>query len=210
MELKFDVLGKIRLYHGDCMDVLKQTPDKYYNLALVDPPYGIDINMNMGLKKGIRKRHKDKQWDSAIPDKEYFDELFRVSKNQIIWGGNYFPLPPTKHFIFWDKLVAQGLSFSDGEMAWTSFDRAIRKFALRNNLGGKIHPTEKPVALYRWLLHNYANAGDKIIDTHFGSLNIGLACHDYGYELTACEVDDEYYAKGMKYLKHHQSQLTMF
>lgn len=210
MELKFDVLGKIRLYHGDCMDVLRASADNEYDLAIVDPPYGIDINMNMGLKKGIRKRHKDKKWDSAIPDKEYFDELFRVSKNQIIWGGNYFPLPPTKHFIFWDKLVAEGLSFSDGEMAWTSFDRAIRKFTLRNNLGGKIHPTEKPVALYRWLLHNYANAGDKIIDTHFGSLNIGLACHDYGYELTACEVDDEYYANGVKHLKYHQSQLTMF
>lgn len=212
-----DILGNIKLYNADCMEVMKTFKDKQFSLAIVDPPYGIGAD-----KKNSKRELKSKKsaaissdfggqiWDSAIPDKEYFDELFRVSKNQIIWGGNYFPLPPTKHFIFWDKLVAEGLSFSDGEMAWTSFDRAIRKFTLRNNLGGKIHPTEKPVALYRWLLHNYANAGDKIIDTHFGSLNIGLACHDYGYELTACEVDDEYYANGVKRLKYHQSQLTMF
>lgn len=115
----------IRLIRGDCMDFMKDLPDKAFDLAIVDPPYGININPNMGLKKCQKKRHKSILWDDYAPDGKYFTELFRLSKNQIICGGNYFPLPPTKHFIFWDKMNAEGMSFSDGEMAWTSFDKKV-------------------------------------------------------------------------------------
>lgn len=208
--MKVEEFGNIKLYNCDCMELLKQTPDKHFDLAIVDPPYGIDINPNMGIKKGQKKRHEKINWDNEIPPQEYFDELFRISKNQIIWGGNYFPLPPTKHFIFWDKMNPEGLSFSDGEMAWTSFNKAIRKWSRRNAIDGKIHPTQKPIQLYKWLLTNYAKQGDKILDTHFGSLSIGIACHDMGFELTACELDKDYYEAGKKRLIQHQQQLTIF
>lgn len=165
----------INLILGDCMDLMRSKSDKFYDLAIVDPPYGININPNMGLAKGQKKRHEKINWDSEIPNDEYFKELFRVSKNQIIWGGNYFPLPPTKHFIFWDKMNPDGLSFSDGEMAWTSFNKAIRKFSRRNAIDGKIHPTQKPIELYDWILKNYANENDYILDTHLGSASSAIA-----------------------------------
>lgn len=202
--------GNIKLYNADCMDVMRTFKDKQFDLAIVDPPYGININPNMGIKKGQKKRHDKINWDNEIPPQEYFDELFRISKNQIIWGGNYFPLPPTRHFIFWDKMNPEGLSFSDGEFAWTSFDRAIRKWGRRNALDGKIHPTQKPVALYHWLLTNYAKQGDTILDTHFGSLSIGIACHDMGFDLTAIELDKEYYEKAKQRLIWHQQQQVLF
>jgi site-specific DNA-methyltransferase (adenine-specific) len=147
------------VYNEDNMIGMARYPDKYFDLAIVDPPYGININMNMGRKKGKRKNHKDKDWDNLAPDDLYFDELFRVSKNQIIWGGNYFYLPPTYHFIFWDKCNPDGMSFSDGEYAWTSFNKAIRKYTYRNVTGDKIHPTQKPVCLYKWLIINYLSGG---------------------------------------------------
>jgi len=167
-------------YNEDCIAGMKRYPDKYFDLAVVDPPYGININPNMGLKKGQKKRHNKIDWDNEIPTAEYFNQLFRVSKNQIIWGGNYFPLGPTKHFIFWDKLNPEGLSFSDGEMAWTSFNRAIRKWNKKNAIDGKIHPTQKPIELYQWLLHNYAKPTDKILDTHLGSQSSRIAAHKAG------------------------------
>jgi site-specific DNA-methyltransferase (adenine-specific) len=193
--------GNISLYNGDCMDLLRQTPDKYFDLAIVDPPYGIDINPNMGLKKGQKKRHKKIHWDNAIPDESYFKELMRVSKNQIIWGGNYFPLPPTKHFIFWDKMNPEGLSFSDGEMAWTSFNRAIRKWSRKNAIPGKIHPTQKPIELYGWIIANYANPDNRILDTHLGSGSIAIAVEKsnrfdkMNLRLVGVEIDEEYYQK---------------
>lgn len=194
-DLKHVKLGNMNFYNGNNMELLKQTPDKYYDIAIVDPPYGISINPNMGLKSGQTKRHESISWDDEIPSEEYFNELFRVSKNQIIWGGNYFPLPPCKHFIFWDKLVPEGMSFSAGEMAWTSFNKAIKKFTKRNTDGNKIHPTEKPIELYEWILNNYVKPTDKILDTHLGSGSIALACHKYGYNLTAIELDEKYFEK---------------
>ena len=214
-------LENIKLYNGDCMELLKQTPDKYYDLALVDPPYGINITKNKRLNNNSAN-----DWDSKIPSNEYFTELKRVSKNQIIWGGNYFieHLDNTRCFINWDKLNHSD-TYADCEMAWTSFDKNAKifkymwdgnRYGYEGNIKGvgkptiRIHPTEKPIQLYKWLLTNYAKQGDKILDTHFGSLSIGIACHDMGFELTACELDKDYYEAGKKRLKQHQQQLTIF
>jgi len=210
------VTDKINLYNCDNMELMKQTPDNYYELAIVDPPYGIGINKNMGRKKGQKKRHNEKEWDDSIPEDIYFKQLFRVSKNQIIWGGNYFPLPLTKSWIFWDKNVPEGVSFADGELAWTSFDKTLVKAKINYSGfqgmddGGKIHPTQKPVALYKWLLDKYAKPNDKILDTHLGSCSIAIACHDYGFKLTGCELDKEYFDKGIERVKNHVNQLRIF
>ena len=203
----------------DNMVMMKRYPDNYFELAIVDPPYGIDLaNMNMGIgntpkaSKAKNRKLKAKDWDSAVPTKEYFDELFRVSKNQIIWGGNYFDLPPCGKFIIWDKEIPKGLSFSDCEYAWTSFKGANKmlRYSAYRNKSEKFHPTQKPPALYEYCLMNFANAGNKILDTHLGSGSIALACHNLGYDLTACEIDSEYFTKYEERLKQHQSQLTMF
>lgn len=149
----------------DCMEAMAEFPDKFFDLAIVDPPYGININMNMGRRKGKRRAHEDKKWDQSTPNHSYFKELFRVSNNQIIWGGNYFELPTTKSWIFWDKNVPDGVSFADGELAWTSFNITLKKVIVPYSgfVGSewKIHPTQKPVKLYKWLLKNYGNGGAK-------------------------------------------------
>lgn len=205
----------IELHNIDCMEYLATCEDNAFELAIVDPPYGIDINMNMGRKKGERKKHEDKLWDKAIPDQNYFIELQRVSQNQIVWGGNYFPLPLTKAWIFWDKQVPDGVSFADGELAWTSFDRTLVKAKLvysgsrGMDAGGKIHPTQKPVKLYEWLLMNYAKEGDRILDTHLGSGSIAIACHNLGFDLVGCELDTDYFEAAKKRLQQHQSQLRI-
>ena len=213
--MNIEQLGNIKLINCDCMELLKQTPDNYYSLALVDPPYGIGINVSMGRRKGDKKSTykpfagEDKQ----IPTKDYFEELFRVSQNQIIWGGNYMTnfLYPSPCWLMWDKGFSENVTFAQYELAWTSFVTSAKKYdynAAKNN--NRIHPTQKPVALYKWLLKNYAKQGDKILDTHFGSLSIGIACHDMGFELTACELDKEYYEAGKKRLINHQKQLNLF
>jgi site-specific DNA-methyltransferase (adenine-specific) len=212
------ITENITLTNEDCMDLLIRTPDKFYDLAIVDPPYGININMNAGRKKDTRsKKRTYKKWDNEIPNYEYFKELFRVSKNQIIWGGNYFTqyLQPSMGWIFWDKCVAEGCSFSDGELAWTSFNQSLKKCIIPYSgfigmEGEKFHPTTKPIKLYKWLLHNYAKEGDKILDTHLGSGSIAIACHDYKFKLTACELDKEYYNKAVRRVKDHVAQLTLF
>jgi site-specific DNA-methyltransferase (adenine-specific) len=202
------------LRHCDCMDYMRGLPDKAFALAIVDPPYGIGAaNMTMG--SGIHAFTKGKQWDNCIPDAPYFDELFRVSKNQIVWGGNYFNLPPSRCFLIWDK--GEGFynrSYAECEMAWTSFD-ANAKIFKRNPLAmgdykGKIHPTQKPVALYRWLLANYARPGDTILDTHMGSGSIAIACHYAGHRLTACELDAEYYRDALERVERETRQQTLF
>jgi len=203
-------IGNIELLNCDNMAYMATVPDKHFDLAIVDPPYGISINANMGRKKGKAKKHDDVKWDDETPDDQFFTELFRISKNQIIWGGNYFWLPPCQHFIFWDKLVAEGMSFSDGEFAWTSFDRAIKKFTMRNITGDKIHPTQKPVALYKWLLKHYSEPGFNIFDSHLGSGSHAIACHDFKLEMTACEIDSEYYNNAVKRLQNHVSQTVLF
>lgn len=196
-------MGKFIL--GDCMDAetgLPSYPDNFFDLAIVDPPYGIGAaNMNMGLGKSSKcskvKNRKwiAKEWDSAAPKNDYFDEVFRTSKNQIIWGGNYFHLPPTKGFIIWDKEIPDGLSFSDFEFAWTSFERAARraKYSAYLDKIHKIHPTQKPVALYRWLLENYAKPGQLILDTHVGSASSLIACEGMGFDYVGFEIDPDYY-----------------
>lgn len=155
----------------------------------------------------------DIDWDDAPPSPEYFKELFRVSKNQIIWGGNYFDLPPTRCVLCWNKLQPWE-NFSQWEMAWTSFDKPAGMFT-KSNTGGanketKIHPTQKPVDLYKWILRKYAMVGDRILDTHLGSGSIAIACHDLGFELTACEDKERYYKDTMMRIKKHQRQLSMF
>jgi site-specific DNA-methyltransferase (adenine-specific) len=212
-----DTLGNIKLYNADCMDVMKTFKDKQFSLAIVDPPYGIGRDNQTSTicknSKHNRKHFESKGWDNSIPNKIYFDELFRVSKNQIIWGANYFTeyLPKSMGWIFWDK--GQDLSMSDGELAFTSFERALRrKIINRGELAkdGTIHPTQKPVQLYKWLLQNYAKEGDTILDTHFGSLSIGIACHDLKFDLTAIELDKDYYEQAKQRLINHQRQLTLF
>lgn len=193
----------------DCMEYMRGLPDKEFDLAIVDPPYGIEINMNMGRRAGKRKMHQEKKWDNQIPEDEYFEELFRVSSNQIIWGGNYFPLPLTKSWIFWDKLVPHGVSFADGELAWTSFDKTLVKITVQYtgfnglDIGGKIHPTQKPIALYKWLLQNYAKQGDRILDTHLGSGSSRIAAFDLGFEFVGCELDKDYFDMQEKRFAEH-------
>ena len=203
-----DKLGNITLYNADCMDILKQTPDKYYDLCIVDPPYGIGISSNP-----VRQLHSKKNWDNSIPKKEYFDELFRVSKNQIIWGGNYFIdyLYNTQCFIIWDKKQPMDFSLSMCEMAWTSFLSPAKIFTqsvLKEQM--KIHPTQKPVQLYKWILNKYAKAGDTILDTHLGSGSSAIAAHDGGFEFVGVELDEEYYNAAKERIILHQRQLNLF
>ena len=202
------VTDKIALYNCDCMEFMKDIPDKYYDICIVDPPYGIGMSSNP-----IRQSHKRKQWDNSIPKKKYFEELFRISKNQIVWGGNYFIeyLKNTQNYIIWDKKQPEHFSLAMCELAWTSFSspaKIYRKSVLEER--NKIHPTQKPVKLYEWLLKNYAKPTDKILDTHFGSCSIGIACHNYGCSLDACELDEEYFNKALERLKVHVSQLSLF
>jgi len=199
----------------DCIEYMQQFPDNYFELAIVDPPYGISINMNMGRKKNKRKNHIDKKWDNESPTIDYFNELFRVSQNQIIWGGNYFPLALTKSWIFWDKDVPEGVSFADGELAWTSFDKTLVKAKIKYSgfqgmdENGKIHPTQKPVSLYRWLLKNYAKPNDKILDTHLGSGSSRIAADMEGFDFYACELDKDYFDASCKRFDDYKKQLKL-
>jgi site-specific DNA-methyltransferase (adenine-specific) len=193
------------------MEALAKMQDNEFDLAIVDPPYGLGRKIYSGGTKGC-KFHTlfgDNKWDDNVPPKEYFDELFRVSKNQIIWGGNYFDLPPTRTIVCWDKMKGDN-NFSMWEMAWTSFDKPAKMF--RQNSGGndRIHPTQKPVKLYEWLLIKYAKEGDKILDTHLGSGSIAIACHNLGYDLEGYELDTEYYNAAVKRYNDHIAQLKMF
>ena len=207
----------MQITNEDNMKLMARYEDNYFDLAIVDPPYGINASeMTMGSGKN-KKYKKGKKWDNETPSLEYFNELQRVSKNQIIWGGNYFAdkLNPSRCYIFWDKGINGDCDFADGELAWCSFDKVLRIAPIRYKgfLGAdkvRIHPTQKPIRLYEWLLMNYAKEGYKILDTHLGSGSIALACHNLGYDLTACELDAEYYNAAMKRLKQHQQQLTMF
>ena len=205
----------IEMLHTDCMQYMAALPDKSFDLAIVDPPYGIgrDGSVRTTSKHGGRKAHDFRNWDSSIPDGKYFSELFRVSKNQIIWGANYFAryLPSSMGWIFWDK--GQRICNSDGELAFSSFSCALRVAEFNRVellLEGTNHPTQKPVALYKWLLSRYAKPGDRILDTHGGSGSICIACHDLGYDLTWMELDADYYAAACKRYKDHAAQAVLF
>lgn len=212
---------KIELLNTDCMEYMAGVPDKYFDLAICDPPYGIGEdggNKFRGRKSDNHNKvvvHKKKSWDNSVPQKEYWNELFRVSKNQVVWGGNYFSefLPSRMGWIFWNKLI--GGDFSDGELAWTSFNRALRMYTYSyhgDTKGGhtRIHPTQKPKSLYRYILKNYAKEGDKILDTHGGSMSSAIACHQMGFDLTLCELDKDYYEAGVKRFREQTMQQTLF
>ena len=210
--MKKTIINKGTFYLGDCMDLMKDTPDDFYELAIVDPPYGINAG-KMTMGSGKHNFSKNKVWDEQPPNEDYFNELFRVSKNQIIWGGNYFSkfLTPTRHWVVWDKLNPN-LSFAEGELAWIRNGKNLRiykYYSARVEIGGKIHPTQKPVALYKWLLKNYAKEGDKILDTHLGSGSIAIACHYMGFELTGIEIDEEYYNQAINRIKEQTRQQTL-
>jgi len=207
----------IDLKNMDCLEAMRQMTDNQFDLAIVDPPYGIGASeMTMGSGKN-KKYKKGKNWDNETPSVEYFNELQRISKNQIIWGGNYFAdkLKTSRCWVFWDKGINGDCDFADGELAWCSFDKVLRiaKIRYKGFLGAdkvRIHPTQKPVKLYEWILDNYAKEGDKILDTHLGSGSIALACHNRGFDLAGFEIDKEYFDNAVERLRVHQSQLTMF
>ena len=205
----------IKLHNADCLEAMRLMEDDNFELAIVDPPYGIGMD---GGKIGSNS-FKEKTWDNSIPNIEYFQQLIRVSKNQIIWGGNYMTdhLKPTKAWIVWDKNNGAS-TFGDGELAWTSYQKPLQikkihwvgSASLWEDTGGKIHPTQKPVALYTWLLEKYAKPNDRILDTHLGSGSIAIACHNLGYDLTGYELDPDYYQAATQRLENHQKQLRLF
>ena len=223
-------------YNMDCMEAMKQFPDNAFDLAVVDPPYGIGadnfkngagaskdggklystavkmknrLNTGSGKLKNRLLNQSDCSWDSEPPQKEYFNELFRVSKNQIIWGGNYFDLPPTRGIIVWDK-VQPWENFSQVELAWTSFDRPAALFKMCNTMPGKIHPTQKPIALYEWLFKKYAKPGDKILDTHLGSGSSRIAAYNAGLYFIGYEINELYFNLQEERYQKHTAQENLF
>ena len=214
------------VFNIDCMEGMAKYPDKYFELAIVDPPYGIGFgkfNRTNKTSNGTRykaNKYHHSNWDNSIPNEMYFDELFRVSKNQIIWGGNYFPYIWNyggKGFIFWYKMNPVN-NFSDGELAWSSFDKNAKCFEFKyyGNLEGKtsasdkIHPTQKPIALYKWLLTNYAKPGDKILDTHLGSGSSRIAAYDMDFDFVGYELDKDYFVAQEKRYNDFKQQLKLF
>jgi len=209
--------NKLTITNEDNILLMARYPDNYFDLAIVDPPYG--INMGMGHKGSDKRGDKNKYktfagGDNSIPNKDYFIELKRVSKNQIIWGGNYMTefLEPKASWIIWDKKQPENFSMAMAELAWSSFGSPMKIYQKRV-VGAddvRVHPTQKPVALYKWILDKYAKQGDKILDTHLGSGSIAIACHDYGFDLTACELDKEYFDKAMQRITNHTNQTKLF
>ena len=223
----------IELINGDCMDYMRGLPDKCFDLAIVDPPYGIGqpkqgnlkgyngrksleerlqknrLNTGSGKLKDRKLNTSNCEWDNEIPSKEYFDELRRVSKNQIIWGGNYFPLPPSRCIICWDK-VQPWENFSQIELAWTSFDSPAQIYKLDNRTGDKIHPCQKPIKLYEWTMVKYAKKGWKILDTHLGSGSSAIASDILGFDFVGIELDKDYFEAAKLRLENHQRQLKIF
>ena len=198
----------IELLNIDCMEYMKGVDDNAFELAIVDPPYGIEIN------KSGRLGHyggKGKSWDSETPTEEYFKELYRVSENQIIWGANYFEMPATRCFLIWDKQQPEAVSFASCEYAWTSFGKSAKTYYQRPQNADpiRIHPTQKPVKLYEWLLANYAKEGDKILDTHLGSGSSAIAAHYGGFDFVGCELDEDYYKAARARFDAETSQLSL-
>jgi site-specific DNA-methyltransferase (adenine-specific) len=205
---KREVISQVT--NEDCMELMSRYPDKYFELAIVDPPYGLGKKIYSGGTKGC-KFHTlfgENKWDDEIPNNNYFEELFRVSKNQIIWGGNYFPLAPTRCLVIWDKMKGDN-NFSMFELAWTSFDKPCKIYR-QSSMNERIHPTQKPIKLYEWLLNKYANEGDKILDTHLGSGSSRIAADKMGFDFYACELDSEYFEAQEKRFNEYKSQLTLF
>lgn len=203
-----------KAYNMDCMEAMRQMPDKCFGLAVVDPPYGIGMDGGCIGYKGFNVFDK-KDWDKETPPDEYFEQLFRVSKSQIIFGGNYFRLPPTRCYIVWDKGAGfRGRTYAEAELAWTSFDANTRIFEhdplANRDYCGKIHPTQKPVALYRWIFQRYAKPGDKILDTHLGSGSSRIAAYEAGLDFYGFEIDKTYFDLQEERFKAHTAQLSLF
>jgi site-specific DNA-methyltransferase (adenine-specific) len=206
------IMENITLHHRDCMEAMREMDDNSFDLAVVDPPYQIStsspfVGAGKLANRTLNKSSKINDWDVA-PTGEYFDQLMRVSRHQIIWGGNYFDLPPTRCVIAWDKCQPWP-NFSAWEMAWTSFDKPAKLFKYDNRTSGKIHPTQKPVRLYEWILETFGQPNWTILDTHFGSGSHGIACHNVGHHLTAFEVDDDYVTAAVDRISRHQIQLQL-
>jgi site-specific DNA-methyltransferase (adenine-specific) len=216
----------LNITNEDNMQLMARYPDKYFDLAIVDPPYGIGENGSTNKTRGKLAKSKNYKsfagGDVSAPNKDYFIELVRVSKNVIIWGANHFieniPNQNSSSWVVWDKQNGDN-DFADCELAWTNHKTAVRKFQFRwagmlqgdmSNKETRIHPTQKPVALYKWILAKYAKQGDKILDTHLGSGSIAISCHDYGFDLTACELDKEYFDKAMERINNHTEQMKLF
>ena len=192
------------------MEYMKTLPDKYFELAIVDPPYGLgNKTLTSGGTWSVKWQNKGAHWDIA-PTAEYFNELFRVSQNQIIWGGNYFKLPPNRCFLIWDK-VTHMPSMSDCEYAWCSMDNNAKLYKFpRNTEEKRIHVTQKPIPLYEWLLTHYAKQGDKILDTHLGSGSSRIACYNLGFDFVGCEIDEDYFKAQEERYQAHISQQSLF
>ena len=219
------LVGNSVAYQMDCMDGLRQTPDKFYELCICDPPYGIGEDGRNNHTRGKLSKSKDYRggvkYDNQSPDKSFFDELRRVSKKQIIWGANHFisKIPyDSSAWIIWDKMNGE-TDFADCELAWTSFDSAARKFEfkwqgmLQGNMKDKearLHPNQKPVALYKWLLTNYAKPGDHILDTHGGSGSSMIACYDLGFDMDWIELDPDYFKSAKERFERHKAQGQLF
>ena len=209
--MQTDKIGNLTFYNADNLEIMRGMNDNEFDLAIVDPPYGIGIGLNP-----VRQKHKKKNWDNSVPAPEYFKQLFRVSKNQIIWGGNYFPLKPTQCFYIWDKKQPHDFSLAMCEMAWTSFSKPAKiwSFSVLKEKN-KIHPTQKPVEIYDWLVKNYAKQGDKILDTHLGSGSIAIAIekanriNNMGLQFTGIELDEEYYNAALQRFKIFAMQQTI-
>lgn len=207
------------VFNMDCMEYMRQFPDKHFELAVVDPPYGIGLN-GFGNGRGMGKKLNYKikgDWDAAPPDKEYWKQLFRVSARQIIWGANNYQLPTSQHWIFWDKGIPDGFSFAQGELAWTNFPGTLRRVYIQHSgaasvdgLQSRIHPTQKPIALYKWIFQNYAQPGWKILDTHLGSGSSRIAAWDMGLDFYATELDADYFEAMEKRFQTHISKPTLF
>ena len=208
-------IGTATLILGDCEEFMKDIPDKSYDLAVVDPPYGIgrDGQKKSTSKNGGRKAYKFKGWDNLTPDKKYFNNIFRVSRNQVIWGANYFTefLPPSMGWIFWDK--GQRICNSDGELAFSSFNKALRVVEYNRceiKKDGAIHPTQKPIKLYEWVYSNYAKPGQSLIDTHGGSMSSVIAALNMGFEITCIEKDEEYFYAAVERIANATKQMKLF
>ena len=208
-------LGTLDFRHMDCMDLMREFPDKHFDLAVVDPPYGIGVGDNkqgMGRRKGYAKaRYKMGDWDSEPPQDKYFSELCRVSKHQIVWGANHFIerlAINSSCWIVWDKMFAHEMSFASAELAWTSFASGVKIYKGLSQDFNRIHPTQKPVKLYDWIFANYAKPGQRVLDTHIGSGSIAIAAHYAGVNLTACEIDADYFEAAIKRIAKETAQTS--
>ena len=206
----------IELIHGDCMDVMARYPDNYFDLACVDPPYGIGVNHNMGRRKGQKHSgYAPAVWDSQPPNPEYFDLLHRKAKKLIVWGANHFIdnfpfMCNSPCWLMWDKGFSDEVTFAQFELAWTNFDTTCKKYDKSPNDKNRIHPTQKPIKLYEWLLTNYAEKGQKVLDTHAGSMSSVIACHYFGCDITAIEIDKDYFEAGKKRVEEETRQEALF